>query len=120
MGAKGLEPIHPCGRQDLNLMRLPISPRPRIRVIEVGFEPTSSGHLMFDHQLRKQATFRLPVSNDTDSYSASLLDQNSWLREADLNRRHSDYESDALTRLSYPAKILTTSLEGFEPPTDYS
>ncbi|SIT45884.1 hypothetical protein BN2475_600011 [Paraburkholderia ribeironis] len=23
---RGLEPLHPCGRQDLNLVRLPISP----------------------------------------------------------------------------------------------
>ena len=26
----GLEPAHPCGRQDLNLVRLPISPSPRL------------------------------------------------------------------------------------------
>lgn len=28
----GLEPAHPCGRQDLNLVRLPISPLTRISV----------------------------------------------------------------------------------------
>ena len=26
----GLEPAHPCGRQDLNLVRLPISPPARV------------------------------------------------------------------------------------------
>lgn len=28
----GLEPAHPCGRQDLNLVRLPISPLTRVSI----------------------------------------------------------------------------------------
>jgi hypothetical protein len=31
--ATGLEPVHPCGRQILSLLRLPISPRRLISVI---------------------------------------------------------------------------------------
>ena len=36
----GLEPAHPCGRQDLNLVRLPISPPARLKQ-ETG---TGCGH----------------------------------------------------------------------------
>lgn len=34
MREAGLEPAHPCGRQDLNLVRLPISPLTHIDVRE--------------------------------------------------------------------------------------
>lgn len=32
----GLEPAHPCGRQDLNLVRLPISPLTRMKCPAAG------------------------------------------------------------------------------------
>jgi hypothetical protein len=40
----GLEPPHPCGRQDLNLVRLPISPPAHRKTLKIAAGNHSKPH----------------------------------------------------------------------------